>query len=215
MVLGALWCPYTELTSIRTRLREIREEHGVAGYREVKWTKLSPASLPLYRDLVNYFLDNDDLHFRAIIIPDKSKLDHERFGQTHDEWYYKMYFRLINHILDPEECYRIFLDIKDTLGAQKVSKLETVLRNANYDFDGTVVQSVQTVRSDEVSLLQMADILIGAVSFVARGLLDQDSSSSAKRDLVRRIQKRTKYSLRKSTLPRESKFNLFVWSPSE
>ena len=39
--------------------------------------------------LINYFFDDDDLHFRAIIIPDKSILDHDKYNQTHDDFYYK------------------------------------------------------------------------------------------------------------------------------
>ena len=52
---------------------------------ELKWTKISPGKLDLYKDLVNYYFDDDDLHFRALIIPDKSKLEHKRFNQTHDD----------------------------------------------------------------------------------------------------------------------------------
>lgn len=39
---------------------------------EMKWTKISPAKVDLYKDLVNYFFDDDDLHFRGVIIPDKT-----------------------------------------------------------------------------------------------------------------------------------------------
>ncbi len=57
-----------------------------------------PGNRSLYVDFLDYFFDDDDLHFRGVVIPDKKKLDHARYGQTHDEWYYKMYFVLLKAI---------------------------------------------------------------------------------------------------------------------
>ena len=56
------------------------------------------SKIDLYKDIVNYFFDDNNIHFRAIIIPDKSKLNHEAFNQTHDDWYYKMYFDMLKVI---------------------------------------------------------------------------------------------------------------------
>jgi hypothetical protein len=207
MVLGAVWCPTESLPYIKERLSEIKEAAGHQRFREIKWTKLSPGGLKLYRSLIDYFLDDADLHFRAVVIPDKGRLNHDRFGQSHDDWYYKMYFTLLNHILQPDDAYRIYLDVKDTRSAKKVKRLEEVLRNANYDFRGEVVRSVENVHSDQVSLLQLADLLIGAVGYANRGL----QTSEAKAYIVGRLRQRTGYSLVKSTLPREEKFNVFVW----
>jgi hypothetical protein len=87
MVLGALWCPKDRAPQAAERLREIKARHGLANNFEVKWTKVSPAKAQFYLDLVDYFFDDDDLHFRALIVPDKNLLRHEKFGQTHDDWY--------------------------------------------------------------------------------------------------------------------------------
>ena len=37
--------------------------------------------------------------FEHFIIPDKTKLEHELHNQTHDDWYYKMYFDMLNSYL--------------------------------------------------------------------------------------------------------------------
>ena len=87
MVLGAVWCPLDKTREIAVRLREIKQKHGLPPQFEVKWTKVSPAKVDLYLDLVDYFFDDDDLHFRALIVPDKSLLRHDAFlGQDHDTW---------------------------------------------------------------------------------------------------------------------------------
>ena len=90
---------------------------------------------------------------------------------------------------------------------KKVEKLHEVLCNNHYDFNRQIIRNVQQVRSHEVELLTVADLLIGAVSYINRGL----NQSEAKLKLIERIKERSGYSLTSSTLYREPKFNLFVW----
>ncbi|MCB1678520.1 MAG: DUF3800 domain-containing protein [Halioglobus sp.] len=163
MVLGAIWCPLDKSREVAVRLREIKLKHGLAPGFEVKWTKVSPAKTGLYLDLVDYFFDDVDLHFRALIVPDNSKLRHDAIpGQDHDTWYYKMYFDMLKVIFRPDARYRVYLDIKDTRGAEKVAKLHEVLCNNIYDFSRKVIERVQLVHSHEIEQLQLADLLIGA-----------------------------------------------------
>lgn len=210
MVLGAVWCPTHRTREIAVRLREIKKRNGVSSKFETKWTKVSASKVQLYLDLVDYFFDEDDLHFRGLLIPDKNKIDHEKFkGQSHDDWYYKMYFSMLKTILEPDASYRIYLDIKDTRGAEKTRKLHDVLCNNMYDFSREIVECLQLVHSHEIEQLQLADLLIGAIGYVSRGL----SGNTGKTDLIKRIQNRSGYSLDKSTLLREDKLNIFRWDP--
>jgi hypothetical protein len=211
MVLGAVWCPLEEAPTISVRIREIKVRHDLKPDFEIKWTKVSPAKLEFYLDVMDYFFDNDELHFRALVVPDKSKLDHPAFRQTHDDWYYKMYFDMLKVLFSPDARYRIYLDIKDTRGAAKVTKLHDVLCNNMYDFSRQIIERVQTVRSHEVEMLQLADLLIGTVSYVNRGF----TTSPAKLTLVERMRERSGYSLTRTTLYREDKVNLFCWRASE
>ena len=212
MVLGALWCPLDKTREIAVRIREIKRKHAVAPAFEVKWTKVSPGKKQLYLDLLDYFFDDDDLHFRGLVVPDKTKLNHAAFpGQDHDAWYYKMYFDMLKVILSPKGRYRIYLDIKDTRGAEKVKKLHDVLCNNLYDFSREIVERVRLVHSHEIEQLQLADLLIGAVSYMNRGL----HNNAGKQALVNRMRQRSGYSLTKTTLLREDKVNLFRWQAQE
>ncbi len=207
-VLGAVWCPAEKVREVAVRLREIKVAHGMAPDFEVKWNKVSPSQAHFYADVIDYFFDDDDLHFRTVVAPDKMLLRHADFGQTHDDWYYKMYYQLLIQLLQPGSAYRVYLDVKDTLSAAKVEKLSAVLSTSVYDFSREIIQRVQAVRSHEVELLQLADLLTGMVSYAHRGL----SSSPAKKVLVERVRERSGFQLTKSTLLREDKFNVFVWS---
>lgn len=211
MVLGAIWCPIDKVSEISLRIREIKQRHNLSNDFEIKWTKVSPAGLQFYLDVIDYFFDDDDLHFRALIVPNKAQLDHPKFQQNHDDWYYKMYFDLLKVILSPEEHYRIYLDIKDTRSAAKVRSLHDVLSNNMYDFSRQIIERVQNVRSHEVAILQLTDLLVGAVSYANRGL----TASAAKQSLVQRMRDRSHYELTRTTLLREEKVNLFRWRSRE
>lgn len=206
MVLGTVYAPKEKVKSANKRIREIKEKYNIHSYIEMKWSKVSPHKIQFFLDVIDYFFDNDDLHFRAIII-DKKVLDHDGHKQSHDDFYYKMYFELLSKILDPQNKYRIYLDIKDTRGGRKVKKLREVLSNNMYDFDGKIIEDIQQIRSHEVELLQLADILIGAMQFLNR----KDVKSEAKRKIVDRMKERSGYDLLRSTLVREEKTNIFYW----
>lgn len=210
MALGAIWCPLDKAQEISVRLREIKVKHELNSAFEIKWTKVSPAKQQFYLDIVDYFFEDDDLHFRGLVIPNKSLINHQQYQQDHDQWYYKMYFNLIKVILDPQAQYRIYLDIKDTNGADKVRSLHDVLANNMFDFSKQVVQRVQTVRSHEIEILQLTDLLLGAIAYTNRNL----TTSTAKNAMVQRIKERSGYTLTKNTLYRENKVNLFCWEAS-
>lgn len=208
MVLGGIWCLKDKKEEIFKRLREIKVQHGLPEKFEVKWNKVSPGKLDFYMNLIDYFFDDDDLHFRGLVV-NKTILDHDKHNQTHDEFYYKMYFDLLKVILEPSNSYNIYIDIKDTQGQDKVDKLKNILRNSHYDYDKKIVKKVQQIKSHEVELLPLADLFIGAIGYLHRGL----KTNSAKLALINRIQQRSGYNLFSSTLFRESKLNLFIWKP--
>jgi len=207
MVLGAIWCPTHKVREGSRRLREIKRRHKIPASFEAKWTKVSPAKVELYLDLVDYFFDDDDLHFRGVVIPDKSQLDHEAWGQDHDTWYYKMLFRLLEQIIHPGGSYHIYLDIKDTKSETKRATLERILRTKKQDLQGEIVHKVQQIRSHESELMQVCDLLIGAIGYLNRGL----SGSPAKNAIIDRIRNRSRKTLTGSTWLQERKLNLLVW----
>ena len=216
MVIGAVWCPQNKLREINQRIKEIKARNGISPSTELKWTKVSPAKVQAYKDVIDYFFDDDDLHFRAIIIPDKSKLNHAAFHQTHDEWYYKMYYLLLSKWIDIEKTYSIYIDIKDSNGGNKIRKLQEIINNFLYGFN--CVSKIQLVRSEELLILQLCDLIIGAIGYKNRFLsshFGQHKISKAKSEVCQLIVEKTGLTLENSTSLYESKFNIFVWSPKE
>ena len=222
MVIGAVYCPIEKKEEIFERLYSFKLKHNLIPknkkndndnrtYYELKWNKVSKSKIEYYKDVINYFFDDDDLQFRVLVVSNKSAIDYEKFNHTHDTFYYKMYFGMLKAILNPENSHHIYIDIKDTRSKEKVHKLEQVLRNDKYDYSKEIIKKVQQVRSHEVEILQLADLLVGATAYVNRGL----ANSKAKNELINLIKHRSKYSLTKSTLLKERKFNVFIWEPQK
>lgn len=209
MVLGALWCPDAITKKISRDLKTIKKKHNLSPDFEIKWTKVSTAKVEFYLEIVDYFFQNKALRFRAIVVPDKEQLDHARFSQDHNTFYYKMFFYVLKNIIESNNAYNIYLDIKDTLGIEKIEKLRRVLHNDRYEFDHNSINRIQHIRSHEVQQLQLTDLFIGALGYVHRGL----NTNYGKIQVIDRIKHHTNRELLRSTLPTEGKFNIFVWEP--
>lgn len=227
MVLGCIWCPTGNVRRLSEAIRGIKAYHGLSRQEdygdsknpfEIKWTKVSASKSDFYCDLIDYFFDESDLHFRGILIRNKSVLDHGSFSQSHDDWYYKMMFLMLDRIINPNCKYRIYLDIKDTKSEIKRANLERYLRSRSRDSDGSVIERLQQIRSHESEILQLADLLIGAIAYKNRQQNNDFGISPpnpGKLKVIQRIQRRSAKSLSETTWQGERKFNLLSWESSQ
>lgn len=68
-----------------------------------------------------------------------------------------------------------------------------------------VIHNLQNIRSHESVMMQIADLLMGAINYHLRG----DGKMLAKNKLIQRIQQLSNHSLQSSTAKDEDKMNLF------
>ncbi len=207
MVLGAVSVPAKKLTEVKKSIYQLKRKYGLGREVELKWTKVAQGKLEFYKEVLNYFFATPELNFRGLIIPDKSKLNHQAFEQTHDQWYYKMYFEALKILFDRDHLFEIYLDIKDTKGGQKIKQLKQIAQAAAKN---SGIKKIQIVRSQEVVCLQLTDLLIGALAYQARGL----KTSEAKNQLVSLIKGQIGFPLELSSPKKEKKFNCLVWEAS-
>ena len=209
MIIGGIECINSKVPYVNEQLRLIKEKNNVYKFAEIKWTKVSKSELKMYKEMVDLFFDSSFLTFRCVIATGKKDLSLSRFGLNYDNWYYRIYYLLLREMISIDNEYSIYLDIKDSNGQLKIKKLQSVLNRTLYDFSDTVVKKVQEVRSDQVQILQLTDLIIGAISYKNRNL----NTSSAKNELANYISKRASRPLTFSTPKAEEKFNLFKWEP--
>ncbi|HGA4037901.1 TPA: DUF3800 domain-containing protein [Streptococcus agalactiae] len=200
-------CPDYVRNIVYKEIKEIKRKHGISSRSEIKWRKVSNSKITFYEDLVNYFFDNEHLNFRVVII-DKNKLNHKKYNQTHDDFYYKQYFYLVRKFLF-EDDVNVFIDIKDTNSILKVNKLKNILEN--WKQSPKHIKNIQQIRSHENSIMQLADLLIGAVAYKNRSF----ESSLARIRLSNLISNRAKHELTTNTKYNAIKFNIFKMELSD
>lgn len=212
MILGAVSCPKEQKKKIFDDLREIKTKHGLDSRFEIKWTKVSESKVDFYLEVLDYFWENTALTYRGLVATGKKDLDHEKYNEgDSDLWYYKMYFLMLDPIINPLNEYQILIDIKDTRGGKRINKLREVLCNNKYDFKREVIKQIGQINSQESEILQLADLMNGALGFYHRGLCDLPGANKGKILLVEELKK--KHNLDRNTARNEQKFNLFIWRP--
>ena len=208
-VLGAIWVEKDKVEKIFEELRNLKKKHHLATNFEAKWVKVSKSKVDYYLDLVNYFFNNLNLHFRGVVVPDKGILNHSAFAQDHDTWYYKMFYLLLNVLIKENSEYYLYMDIKDTKSNDKVLELKRILNIAS--IEDVAIAKAQQIRSHEVELMQVVDILLGALSYAHRNL----NKNEGKRKLIELITTRVGKEILSSSVINENKFNILVWKPKK
>ena len=212
MCIGCIKVPENMQEKYKADIKNIKLKYGIK--REFKWNTVSMAQYDLYKELIDYFFASE-MEFRCVLVTYKDRLDHTSFNNgSHDNFYYKMiYYALYNPYKDysQENDCRVFLDIKDTRGRDKLDKIQQVFVNK---FHGhSPFTYFQHIRSHESQFIQLTDLLIGAVCYKARGMDAKPDASEAKIKLIEYLEHKSGYVLNEGTEPSESKFNIFHHQP--
>ena len=86
MALGLVACPKIKIKTVNKYLGMLKREHNIKTETELKWTKLSNSNHGAYKDIINYFFDNDYLKFRCVIINKQEiRLDFDEDGKLVSE----------------------------------------------------------------------------------------------------------------------------------
>lgn len=206
MVLGSIWAPHNKIKTITSDIRNIKEKHGFSRNFEFKWTQISPSKIKFYLDIVKYFFENPNLHFRAIVAY-KQKLYYDKYD--FEEMYYIIYYYLLVNIISKDTTFNIYIDIKSKKrGGIKSCELHRILSRKMHDFSfSQIIKRLQIIDSKESELLQLADLFSGALAYLNRDL----PSNSAKGEVVKKISIISRTNLKINTLPSEKKFNVLYW----
>lgn len=203
-VIGAICCPRAKKRELVHSIHRLRAVHRTQG--EMGWSRVSPNKLEFYLAVQELFLRSPDLSFRCLVV-DKRRLDHDRFNHGDVELgFYKLYYQLLVHWLAPGSAYRIYLDWQQNCERGRFVTLRTILATK---LSGRArVESLEPVESHAVELVQLTDLLIGAVGYAWNGR----TGSNAKLQFCQRLAEGLgKVSMKFATGPAEEKFNVFNW----
>ena len=210
MLIGAVYCPKNKVKKVNDYIGHLKENYNLSDRIELKWNKIDKKTERLYMDIINYFFNNDDLKFRVIVI-DKTKLNHDKYNQTENEFYHKAYYNMLKYIIVPGNSYNIYPDIKDTNSYYNHQIMLEYLRIKINETNKKTIKKVQPIRSYEASILQINDILIGALSYYYRNL----SGNIVKQNIINEIRKMYQNDFDVTSYYSNTKFNILNWKSKD
>jgi hypothetical protein len=161
LVIGAMSCPRDAKREIVHRVRLLQAKHGARG--EFGWNKVAPGKAAFFEELTRLFLELPELRFRCLIT-DRTQLKHDEFNEGDKELgFYKLYYQTLVHWLEPGNTYHVYLDWQQNACQERFSDLRLVLSRK---LSGRAkLACLEPVSSHELPLLQLTDLLIGAVGY--------------------------------------------------
>lgn len=211
MCIGYIKVPYNQYAELKKEMQHILEKHNQKS--ELKWNKFSNARLDLYKELVDFFFKSP-LEFRSILVKYKNRLNHADFNQgSHDNFYYKMIYFLLRPNNDSNgNKYRVFIDVKDTRGREKLRKINEIFDS---EYHGkSPFTHLQHLHSHDNVFFQLADFFIGAITYKSRCILNNiENPSYSRLEFVEYLEKKSGFILDEGTEPWETKFNIFDHQP--
>ncbi len=209
MVLGAICCAAAEVSELNKEIKALRHRYGY--HNEIKWTKLIGKQKDFYSSLLEMFFASTLMSFKATIVTNKHLLNHQRHNDgEHDKFYYKMFYYTLRDFMKPGDNFQIYLDYKDTKGGQRARKLSSIISNESR---GGVNADFTIIHSHESQLIQVCDLLIGAIAYKNR--VDIEKRSEIKNFIIAKIEELSGRNLTEATDWWEQKFNLFRFSPRQ
>ncbi|MCP3683083.1 MAG: DUF3800 domain-containing protein [bacterium] len=199
-LIGGVWLPAEKRTEFKNSINHIKHTENCFG--ESKWTAVCPSKLSYYLKLIDFFFAQEDsLRFRCIVI-DAAKVELEKYHHADQELgYYKFCYQLLKNWIEDFNSYCIYLDCKTNRIPNRLQTLQRFLDDGNLLAD---VLNVQALPSKEVVIMQLADVLLGAVS----AKFNNSVTSEAKMAAIQRIEYHLNHKIRPT--PRTvKKFNVF------
>ncbi|MBF0180657.1 MAG: DUF3800 domain-containing protein [Magnetococcales bacterium] len=201
VVIGSLWLETDRRHECKQAIHALRDTHRVGG--EFKWQKVSPSRIGFYTSLLDWFVDQGPaVRFRCILIA-QDQLDWHLHEGDRELGFYKFYYQMLHHWVLDFNRYIIFCDYKSNRLMNRLAILQRCLSYANLT---SRISEVQAVRSEESVLIQLTDVLTGAISAKSNRSLQPNSAKSL---LVRHLEKRLGHPLA-ATRRDAQKFNVFA-----
>jgi hypothetical protein len=161
MVIGGVACPRDAKREIVHSIHTLKKKFNTQG--EFGWKRLSPNRKDFYWAVLDLFSRDSRLTFRCIVV-DRNILDHEKYNQGDQELgFYKLYYQMLIHWLKPEYRYHIYLDWQQNRVQHRFSTLRDILRRKLSGRAG--IASLEPVGSKNIPLIELTDLLIGAVGY--------------------------------------------------
>ncbi|OGS44959.1 MAG: hypothetical protein A2539_04595 [Elusimicrobia bacterium RIFOXYD2_FULL_34_15] len=198
LVIGALVIPRINHTLLIEEMKTLKKELHLRWEGEIKWGKVSKKYIEKYKKITEWFfnhLKSNHLKFRAHVI-DTAKKEYREYGEGDKEnSFYKVFFHLlmqcIKRLAIEEEGSNvlILLDDKKNRYPFRLPLLKKTLNKA-LKRDLKLHEIVANVEPRHSSgnrvegLIQIVDVLIGAIGYVRNESCKLPNASPAKVEMI-------------------------------
>ncbi len=214
---GTLWMRWQRRGDILQLIRTLRTSHR---YRdEIKWNHVKRNSLAFYKQLVEEFFKAPWLGFHCLVV--RRSVVKRELHASWDEARQKHFGMLLRTKISGcikthaprEQTVRVYLDPLHSSYSKASEVLEKITQatlrrsHSNVQVEGAFERD-----SKDTPTIQLCDVLLGAVM----SEWDREPASGAKGELRRFVAAHLGWeNLRADTLPRERKFNIWMFHDPE
>ena len=180
LVLGALRCSPKRAAILNTKLRQIRCLCDLTA--EMKWEKISQTYLPMYKAWARSFFDDGFGRFFVMRIPRSSAYWQKWHSENRDEEIFRAYYAFLLKVVPPNTTAWVFSDwltVKSPSRWKTIQYLVNRRRHLDWGNPGRNIRELEPVDSKSCDLIQLTDVLLGAVDSV-----DRPMNSTARKDFA-------------------------------
>lgn len=199
MVLAGIIINQNKVDKFDKTMSSYREKTNMTS--ELKWSRVSNAKIKEYKIFVDHFFalcNTDIIHFKALII-DNHKVNHRRYSNGNkEEGFYKFYYQLFNwfgrlyfNFKREDTTFVIHPDYRNT--KYKLGDLRDILNNGFNKKHHPAIRpfaAIEPLDSKKSEIIQVLDIILGAIGYVKNGYTLLGSSNKAKLEMCEYIRKK-------------------------
>lgn len=218
MVFGGIVLNAQHHELIHQEINEWRETSGM--FSELKWTKVSKGKLNEYQELVDLlfrFISEGTLSFKSVVF-DTWQIDYGKYHNgDKDLGYYKFMYQFLLHSFARKhiacESDRLLIYLDQRTSSYSLNDFKSVLNNGVRKWcriNTDAVRAVEARDSKQADLIQMADIVMGAIGYVMNDSHSIPTASQAKVHLSHYLAEKSGLGSLKEKTPRKRK-DFEIW----
>lgn len=240
LLLGGLWVRTEDVLFVEDEIKKIRKKHGyqndsgqwVNFLGEFKWTKISDKYLPVYKDIVDLFfrlIDQSKIRF-CVMLVDTHNPAVQAYNNIKRDGFFKLMYQLYLHNCKVPGIYKIYPDkitnpqhkvnleaLRVTLDKSLMKKFVDLVPPTNRP--GHYVSNITPVDSKKIQIIQMIDVVIGAIGYFQNRYFEQSGARQSKVELMKYVFNKLIYSGtikisgKKFLVARSTRFNIWLFRP--
>jgi len=244
LLLGGLWIEETKVGAVEKRLNQLRNKHSYTNDKgrkilfagELKWTKVSTKYYNVYKDLVDIFFDSiakDDFRFCCLLL-DTQLPEVIQYANIKKEGYFKILYQLYYHNSKTPAIYKIFPDkisnpakrfnlprLQSVLDGALHRKFRPMMNPAEFSQVDDFVQCVTPVDSKKEQIIQLVDVVLGAIGYFQNRHFKKQGAKKAKVALMKYVLDKMilsgamHFTGKEFITAKSTRFNIWIFKPKK